>query len=547
VRSRRGLALAAALAVSAGAARADDASERLRHRVEAIRAGDEVRIGRDRIASTRVLPSLYERNGFALAWTREGAAEELLAAILDAQTHGLDPDDYHRPEIERFLARAPLDAAERVDLDLLLTDALVRLAYDLVFGKVDPERLDPRWNLAREIGSEDAVSSIRAAIEAPSVAQAVLAFAPHHPVYARFRAALLRYRELAARGGFEEVPGGPKLELGAQGPRVAALRRRLAAEGDLAPEAAAGEDFDAALEEAVRRTQARFALEPDGVVGRATLAALNVPAASRVDQIRLNLERARWVLHAVRGRLVLVDVAGFHLHYFDDHGGDWSTRVVVGRPYRKTPIFRAEIRYLVLNPTWTVPPTILAQDILPLVRKDPGYLARKRLRPIDAHGRAVDPGSIDWSRVTARSFPYQLRQDAGPENALGRIKFVFPNPYTVYMHDTPSRELFERVERAVSSGCIRVERPLELAVMLLADPEAWSLEALERAIAEGATRTVSLREPVPVILMYWTLDVDWDGTVSFQRDLYRRDPPLLRALDEDFSFRRRAIAGGHGL
>jgi murein L,D-transpeptidase YcbB/YkuD len=547
VRSRRGLALAVALAVPAGAARADETGELLRHHVEAIRAGAEMRIGRDRIASTRVLPSLYERNGFTLAWTRAGAAGELLAAIVDAETHGLDPDDYHRPEIERLLAREPRDAAGRVDLDLLLSDALVRLVYHLVFGKVDPERLDPRWNLARDIGGEEAVRAIRAALEAPSVAQAVAAFAPQHAAYARFRAALIRYRELAARGGFEAVPGGPKLERGAQGARVAALRRRLAAEGDLGRDAAAGEDFDAALEDAVRRAQARFHLEPDGVVGRATLAALNVPAASRVDQIRLNLERARWVLHALHGRLVLVDVAGFHLHYFDDEGGDWTARVVVGRPYRKTPIFRAELRYLVLNPTWTVPPTILAQDILPLVRRDPGYLARKRLRPIDAHGIEVDPASIAWSRVSAASFPYQLRQDAGPENALGRIKFVFPNPYTVYMHDTPSRELFERAERAVSSGCIRVERPLELAVMLLADPEAWSLDALEGAIAEGATRTVNLREPVPVILMYWTLDVDWDGTVSFQRDLYRRDPPLLRALDEDFSFRRRAIAGGHGL
>jgi murein L,D-transpeptidase YcbB/YkuD len=547
VRSRRGLALAVALAAWPGATRADDTNEHLRQHVEAIRAGAEMRIGRDRVASRRVLPGLYEQSGFALAWTRPGAAEELLAAIVDAETHGLDPDDYHRPEIERLLARGPLAVSERVDLDLLLTDALVRLAVHLVHGKVDPERLDPRWNLAREIDADVWVRAIRAAIEAPSVAEAALAFAPQHPVYARFRAALLRYRELAARGGFEEVPAGPKLERGAEGPRVAALRRRLAEEGDLAREAAAGEVFDAALEDAVRRAQARFGLEPDGVVGRATLASLNVPAASRVELIRLNLERARWVLHALRGRLVLVDVAGFHLHYFDAEGGDWTTRVVVGRPYRRTPIFRAEIRYLVLNPTWTVPPTILAQDILPLVRRDPGYLARKRLRVIDAHGLEVDRGGIDWATVSAKTFPYQLRQDAGPENSLGRIKFVFPNPYTVYMHDTPARELFERAERAVSSGCIRVERPLELAVMLLADPETWSLSALESAIAEGATRTVNLREPVPVILMYWTLGVDRDGAVSFQRDLYRRDPPLLRALDEDFSFRRRAVAGGQGL
>ena len=544
--ARLGLSVAAAVLLVTGVARASETQELLRRRVEDVRGGAEMRIGRDRIASTRVLASLYERNGFALAWTRRDALLELLAAVVDAETHGLDPDDYHRPELERLLAREPLDAEERVDLDLLATDALVRLAYHLVFGKVDPERLDPHWNLAREIDGEEAVAAIRSTIEAPSVLLAIERFAPPHPAYARFRGALIRYRELALRGGFERVPEGPKLELGSEGPRVATLRRRLAAEGDLPREEAAGSSFDAALDAAVRRAQARHGLEPDGVAGRATLAALNVPVDERVDQIRLNLERARWVLHAVQGRLVLVDVAGFHLHSFED-GSDWITRVIVGRPYRKTPIFRSTIRYLVLNPTWTVPPTIFAQDMLPALRKDPGYLAKKRLRVIDARGREIDARGIDWSTVSRKSFPYLLRQDPGPENALGRIKFVFPNPYSVYLHDTPAQELFAKAERAASSGCIRVEDPLTLAVSLLADAENWSREALEREIATGVTRTVNLREPVPVIVMYWTVDVDPDGTVQFKRDLYDRDADLLRALDENFSFRRRAIAGGQGL
>jgi murein L,D-transpeptidase YcbB/YkuD len=544
--SRLAVCVAAAVLLATGAARADDADERLRRRVEEVRAGVEVRIGRDRIASTRVLASLYERIGFARAWTRRDSLEELLAGVVDAETHGLDPDDYHRPELERLLARGSLDAQERVDLDLLATDALVRLASDLALGKVDPERIEPHWNLARESDDAHAVDAILDAIASPTLLLAAERFAPRHPAYARLRGALIRYRELAARGGFERVPEGPKLEQGSQGPRVGALRRRLAAEGDLAREHAEGESFDAALAAAVRRAQTRFGLEPDGVVGRATLAALDVPARERVDQIRLNLERARWVLHALEGRLVLVDIPGFHLHFFED-GEDWTTRVIVGRPYRRTPVFRSTIRYLVLNPTWTVPPTIFAQDMLPALRKDPGYLAKKQLRVIDAQGREIDPRGIDWSTVTRRNFPYLLRQDPGPQNALGRIKFMFPNRFSVYMHDTPARELFARAERAASSGCIRVEDPLTLAVSLLADPELWSREALEQAIATGVTRTVSLREPVPVIVMYWTVDVDADGTVHFRPDLYHRDGDLLRALDEDFSFRRRPIAGGQGL
>jgi len=540
---RRALAAALLVIVSgAHAARADEIVERVSRRVEDLRAGHEVRVGADRIASARVLPDLYERAGFGLLFTRLGAAQELLAAVRDADAHGLDPDDYHRPEIERRLADPPRDAADRVDLDLLLTDAMVRLAYHLVYGKVDAKRLDPHWNLAREIDGQRAVEALRGVLASAWIPDALAALAPSHRAYLRFRGALARYRALVAAGGAEPMPAGPKLALGSEGPRVLALRRRLAVEGDLAPGALDSPLFDAGLEQAVEHAQRRYGLEPDGVVGPATLAALDVPLQARVDQIRLNLERARWVLHAVSGRLVLVDVAGFHLHYFDGDL-DWTTRVVVGRPYRRTPSFRSEIRYLVLNPTWTVPPTILRNDVIPAVRRDAGYLARRQMRVLDAGGREVDPRRIDWASAAAGRFPYQIRQSAGPGNALGRLKFMFPNPYSVYLHDTPQTELFERAERAMSSGCIRVEQPLELAVMLLADPVRWSREALEAEIAKGATRTVTLGEPVPVILMYWTVDADADGTVYFRKDLYGRDPAVLRALDEDFSFRR-SLEGG---
>jgi murein L,D-transpeptidase YcbB/YkuD len=529
--------LASVLAAGEGTARADEIAELVTRRVEELRAGHEVRIGRDRIASTRLLPDLYEHAGFQRLWTRPGSAQELVAAVRDADAHGLDPNDYHLPELEERLAEPPGDASGRVDFDLLMSDAMIRLAYHLVYGKVDPKRLDPHWNLAREIGGESALEALRGVLDSAWIPDALSALAPSQRAYFRFQGALARYRELARRGGFEAVPAGPKLAQGSEGPRVLALRRRLAAEDDLAATAVASPVFDAELEEGVKHAQRRYGLEPDGVVGPATLGALNVPVQARVDQIRLNLERARWVLHAVAGRLVLVDVAGFHLHYFDGDV-DWTTRVVVGRPYRKTPIFRSEIRYLVLNPTWTVPPTILRNDVIPAVRKDRGYLARKQMRVLDAKGREVDPRRIDWAGAAAGPFPYQVRQDAGPSNALGRIKFMFPNSHSVYLHDTPQTELFERAERAASSGCIRVESPLELAVQLLADPARWSREALEAEIAKGATRTVTLAEPVPVILMYWTIDVDADGSVSFKKDLYGRDPGVLRALEEDFSFRR---------
>ncbi len=253
--------------------------------------------------------------------------------------------------------------------------------------------------------------------------------------------------------------------------------------------------FDAPLEAAVRRFQSRHGLEADGVVGRATLAALNVGVANRVAQVRANLERLRWVARELKGDYLLVDIAGFTARLWRDDALVWSARVVIGLPFRTTPEFRARMKYLVLNPEWTVPPTILREDVLPKVIDDPAYLERHRMRVLDAAGRRIDPSAIEWSRyrTNPRAFPYQIVQAPGGDNPLGAIKFMFPNEHLVYLHDTPARALFERATRACSSGCIRVERPLELARLLLDDPVRWSDERLREAVASGRTQTVPVR------------------------------------------------------
>jgi murein L,D-transpeptidase YcbB/YkuD len=327
------------------------------------------------------------------------------------------------------------------------------------------------------------------------------------------------------------VPEGPKLELGSSGPRVAALRARLGAEGD-------SDAFDAPLADAVRRFQARHGLDADGVVGPGTLAALNVPIAARIAQIRVNLERGRWYLHELDPTFVIVNVAGFEVYYLRDSKLVWSARAIIGKPFRATPIFRSRMTYLVLNPTWTVPPGILANDILPAQRRNPSYLAKKGLQVVDRNGRVVPASSIDWSQATARRFPYNLVQPPGPENALGRVKFMFPNSHSVYLHDTPTRSLFEKSERAFSSGCIRIENPLELAALLLEGQKGWDRAAIDAALATGKTRTVTLERPVPVLLTYFTAWVDRGGELQLRRDVYGRDPKVLRALDAEFAFRR---------
>jgi murein L,D-transpeptidase YcbB/YkuD len=252
------------------------------------------------------------------------------------------------------------------------------------------------------------------------------------------------------------------------------------------------------------------------------------------------------MLYDIPPSFVLVDIAGFDITVLHDGEPVWESRVQVGKPYRSTPIFRSAISYLVLNPTWTVPPGILKNDVLPAVRRNPAYLASKNLRVIDYQGREVDPATIDWSRATAQSFPYLLRQDPSPANSLGLIKFMFPNEHNVYLHDTPSKELFERDERAFSSGCIRVERPFELAELLLADAEEWSREKIRAAVESRQTRTVKLERPVPVLLYYWTAQGRPDGTTQFKKDIYGRDAAVLKALDGEFKFRKRPLTRNLG-
>jgi len=288
----------------------------------------------------------------------------------------------------------------------------------------------------------------------------------------------------------------------------------------------------------VRRFQARHGLAVDGVVGRATLAALNVPVAARIDQVRANLERLRWVARDLVGDHLKVDIAGFEASLWLDGREAWRSRVIVGRAYRRTPEFRSTMEYLVLNPEWVVPPTILRQDVLPRVLRDRGYLARQGMRLVDRGGRVVSPAEVDWDAVRAApgAFAYRIVQAPGPDNALGRIRFMAPNEHLVFLHDTPARELFERPVRAFSSGCIRVERPLELAALLLADAERWSEAQIAAALDEGRTRTLPVRRRVPLLLLYHTARAGEHDRPEFRTDLYGRDPPIVRALGAPFRY-----------
>ena len=509
--------------------------------VAALRAEGSPVVAGTTLSSRKMLPELYERRGFEPLWSSTASAN-LLKAIEDSVALGFVPEDYHLAALRRLHA----SGGSTPELDLVLTDAFVRLAYHHRFGKVDPERLDANWNHQRPIASADPAASLQAAIDGQDIASFLEGLGPRTVFYGRLREALDEYRRLEAAGGWPSVPAGPTLEPGDDDPRVPALRRRLVAGGDLSgddasePPAAAleviapsgeaasgasrqspgkptaassastrGTPYDEALVRGVQVFQRRHGLKDDGIVGPGTLHELNVPVSHRIDQIRASLERARWVQHDLPERFVFVNVAGFKAYFYEHGVVTWESRVVVGKPYTETPIFRADMKYVVLNPTWTIPSSIVRNEVLPGIRRDPNYMAKKGFVRVDG----------------------QFVQPAGPKNALGRIKLMFPNPHSVYLHDTPSKSFFNETTRTFSHGCIRVEKPVELAALALGDP-AWTAETLEREIANGKTRTVNLRTPLPVLILYWTAMKTGDGVVRFLPDIYGRDPAIIRALDE---------------
>jgi L,D-transpeptidase YcbB len=497
-----------------------------------------------RIALPERVQEFYSRRAFQAAWTDPQIAEQLLRALADSYADGLDPADYYLPllrELTAQVAAPTATAVQRARYDVLLTEALLRLGYHLSFGKVDPESFDPQWNYGRTLASIDVTKEIEDAIAAADVYQRVEALKPTHPLYVNLKRELARYRE-AMHADWPSIAAGAALKAGHSDARVLELRTRLIATGDL--EATNDNDsplYDEYVEAAVRRFQQRTGLEADGAAGAGTVRELNVSPAQRIGQLRVNLDRGRVLLQDLPQEFIVVNIAGFNVYFVRGDQVIWNARAQVGKPYRRTPIFRSEISYLVLNPTWTVPPGIIQSDILPQASRDPQVITRKGLKVFDAAGSEVDPASIDWSRFRSGHIPYTLRQDPGPNNALGRVKLMFPNDYFVYLHDTPSQVLFDRAERTFSSGCVRVERALELAELVLDDPEHWNSTSIANAISSERLQNITLKKQIPVLLTYWTAWVEPQGVTNFRQDVYGQDAKWATALDAEFKVRAKPL------
>jgi murein L,D-transpeptidase YcbB/YkuD len=523
------LALVSAVPLRAQDPNVQDVTGQLKWRVEQLRAAGTLHVGGAVVASRELTLDAYERRGYLPLWTDAHAVASLLESIESVDEDGLEPEHYHLSALAEAARRAR-DASSLAERDLLATDAFVRLSHDLRFGKVEPDGPASGMDAAWTFGGPEAVARLAGVVTSGRIRETLADLRPHHFVYGALREALAHLRRIEAEGGWEPLPPGVTLARDSVGARVRLLRLRLRVSGDLRDDAArADAPFDSVLEAAVRSFQHRHGLNEDGVVGGGTLAALNVPVDRRIEQVRVNLERARWIARELPDTFVAVNVAGQRVYLMHGDSVAFETRAIVGTASTRTPLFTAPMLYIDVNPTWTVPPGI-AQEVLEAIRSDPGYLEREGLRVFDGSGREVDAAEVAFARYTPASFRYQFRQDPGPTNPLGRIKLMLPNEHHVYLHDTPARGLFAEEERLFSHGCVRVEDPVRLAQLVLGD-ETWNRETLQAAIDSGETRTIRLTTPVDVFILYWTAAADSGGRLHFYRDVYDRDAAVLAALD----------------
>jgi len=518
----------------------------LRGKIEAGMATAKFTCRQELLCGSSVIPVFYARREYVPAWMgpdgRFSQADSLIATIRDSDREGLPPDGYHLPLIESMIARVrqqrgrgePFDPDTATDLDLLLTDAFLLYGSHLLAGRVDPETLHADWvayNPTTDLGA-----LLKSSLDANTVEHSLKGLRPPHSGYVGLQNTLMRYRNLAEKGGWPVVSPGESLRKGDRGDRTGLLRTRLTISGDLdLPDTKDAAVFDDALESAVRSFQRRHGLEPDGIVGQETLSTLAVPVEDRVRQIVLNMERWRWVPRDLGRRYLLVNIPEYKLRLFEDSEVAMEMRIVAGKSYTATPVFSGTMKYLELNPYWNIPHQIAVEEILPKVWTDPGYLANRGIRLFSSwrnDAAEIDPATVEWNKLDDRGFLFKLRQDPGPRNPLGRVKFMFPNRFAVYLHDTPSTELFRISSRDFSHGCIRLEKAIELAAYLLRNNPRWTRQKIEEAIARGEKAIIPLDESIPVHILYWTAWVDDKGTVHFREDVYERDKPLAMALKE---------------
>jgi murein L,D-transpeptidase YcbB/YkuD len=488
-----------------------------------------------------VLSNYYELNEYIPAWKNKKNFKEVISILQDSYNEGLLPDDYHMSNINRLLEEIKTnpDPSKLADLDLLITDGLLLYGSNLIMGKVDQSKIRPGWDVPPNELPGNGDSLLYKALEHKDLTRTINSIKPDNFMYTHLRKGLKHYREIAKNGGWPKIPDGEVLKPGMKDERVMLIRDYLKIVGDLPADAliSNGNIYDSTTIEAVKKFQFRHNLNQDGVIGKGTLRAMNVSVEQRIAEIRVNMERARWVIHHLPEDFLVVNIAGFNIRRLRHDSIIYYSRVIVGKHYHESPIFRGTLRYIILNPTWTLTYSIATKETLPKLKKDPGYLEKKNMIIMDRSGKILDPSTIDFNKLSAGNFPYTIQQKAGPHNSLGEVKFMFPNKYSVYLHDTPARSLFANEERAFSHGCIRLQKKWELFLSLVDDPQ-WNMDRINEVIASEKTTRVNLKNPIEIILLYWTAGADRDDKLYFNKDIYDRDSAVLSALDKPVVFKK---------
>jgi murein L,D-transpeptidase YcbB/YkuD len=481
------------------------------------------------------IKDFYSRRDFRPIWFDDAGlsarGKALMAVLANAGEHGLNPAAYGMPKLAERAAKA--DAKSRAEIELAVTRAYLDYAGDVSSGAVDnPRKVGGTFRDPKRPGVQKLLAD---AVAAPDAAKYFASLPPDTRRYNQLKTALAKYREIEKKGGWPTVAAGPTLKPGMAQARVVQVRKRLAVTGDLKYAGGKPDLYDDALAAAVKKFQARHGLKDDGSIGNDTVAAMNVSVKDRVEQLVINLERRRWLAGYLGDRYIYVNIADNELKIVEKDKTVYEARVVVGKPYHETPVFSGSMSYIELNPWWNVPHSIATKEMLPTIKKSPGYLAANDYLLLTRQGdnsSAIDASSVDWSEVTPASFPYHIRQKPGPKNALGTTLFMFPNVHNVFIHDTPARSYFNLEDRFFSHGCVRVENPMKLALFLLKRQGDDAMnEARYRAVVEKKEPfRIDFKNPIAVHITYLTAWADNDGTVHFRRDAYNRDSALRRAV-----------------
>jgi murein L,D-transpeptidase YcbB/YkuD len=518
-------------------------SDQIRFRLESDEPGKKIEIRGTSLLSRDEIHTFYANRNFEEVWSENGILKELAYEmrfeILQSKFDGLNPSDYNLEILETFFQtfennkknKTKNNPGDLADLDLILSDAFFHLASHLERGKVDPIALESTWDITRKPKKADYSALLEEGVSSVDIRRQLEKLYPDFVIYKRGREVIRSMDELRKSDtlSWKRVKIDKTIKVGDENSIIPILRDRLIFWGYLSQYPVWDQKrYDSTMLKGVKEFQKNNGMEPDGAIGNLTGQALNYSPEDLIDKASVNLERLRWLPDTViNHEFILVNIANYELDYIHNLDTLFSARVIVGKQYHESPIFTADMSYIVFSPYWNIPNSIIKNEIIPSVRKNPNYLNQKNMEVITYSGKVVDPGSINWS---SKSFPYLIRQKPGGSNSLGLVKFMFPNRYSVYIHDTPSKALFTKEERALSHGCIRVQDPIKLASLLLKDNPEWTSKKIDEAMHQNVERIVNLEKKIPVVLLYLTFWADSNGKAYFRPDIYDRDQEVLELL-----------------